>query len=556
MLARGFVWDDSVLRDRQATIGQWKLFAPDAFGFVRPGKAALFSLMETLFGDRTAGWQAFALLTLLAAALLLWRWARTLIGPRGALIAALIYAVHPLHVEATGWFSAVNGTVMIVLALLYYLMIARVALRPTAGGLIGLTLLFLAAMLMKEDAVVVPLVGCLSLWLLGRRPPRSLSVAIGVQYALAAALVWKMRSGSLGAGQELEIMPYADWLISLHAPWMIVLHSLAYVFPFRWVYYYYYQPTPLPFALMTAAGLSLLASLALLAWRRRRRPDPLLFGLLMAVVALAPVVNLLPMRNTWFGVRYLAHAGIGLSLALGWLLARATESPVLRRSTSTAPVFRAATGVVRIDAALGLAVWLLAAGATAVHDHWFWRSDPSLFVRMVEEHDSPLMNATLANVRFKRGDYAQAERLARRAIEKGHPRANPHVILGMALARQGRMEPALDAWRQAERMEPLNVDMAMNLGYYHDERYAAGRDRGDFENADRYYALAAGGSTENAETAAVNRGLLWVQNGDLRKGVKIWEDGLAKFPGSAELTRNLSIARRQLAALAQTPNTP
>lgn len=540
MLARGFVWDDIVLRQQQAMIGQWRLLTPDSFGFVRPGKIALFSMMEMLFGGRAIAWQAVALVVAVAAALLLWRWARTLVGPGAALAAALIYAVHPLHVEATGWFSALNGEVMVVLALVYYLWMPKVVERPTARRLCGLTLLFLLAVFFKEDAVAVPLIGLLSLWVLRVRPGRAVLGAVAVQYALAGAMILATRRLSAAAGQELEGMPYNDWLVSLHAPWMTVLHALAFLFPFRWQYYAYYQPGPALFGALTVAGWLLLVALAVVAWRRRRQPSALLFGLLMAVVALAPVMNLLPMHNTWFGVRYLAHAGIGLVLTAGWLVTRPALEIGRRRALTYA----------------ALGVWLAAAAAVAGRDHWIWRSNDTLFAKMVETHDSPMMHAVLANLRYEAGRYGEAEEHARKAIELGHPRANPRVILGMALARQGKGDEAVAAWREAERMEPRNIDLAMNLGYYHDERYAKRRDEADFEKADQYYALATRGAGANAEVAYVNRGLLWVQNGRLTKGAKIWEEGLEKFPGSEDLARNLSIARRRLASSAQAPSNP
>src|SRR5690349_916435 len=98
MICRGLVWDDLLILRKLELVGRWQLFAPDPFGFVRPGKTALFSLLHFLFGGRAWGYELAGLAALWLAVLLLWRLARHFLSPAGALAAALLYAVHPLHV--------------------------------------------------------------------------------------------------------------------------------------------------------------------------------------------------------------------------------------------------------------------------------------------------------------------------------------------------------------------------------------------------------------------------------------------------------------------------
>jgi tetratricopeptide (TPR) repeat protein len=526
-LGRQLVWDDLISLEQMKLIGGWRVFSPDAFGFVRPGKVFLFSLLRGLFGEWAPGWQAFGLAAIVAAALMLHRFARVFLSPGGALVAALVYAVHPLHVEGAGWASAVNGTVLTVLALGYYLLLLRDAARPTAGGFVALTVLFLGAILMKEEAVVLPLVGAMVLAARSVRLERRALALFGLHLALAGAFIVFNRLAAVEGKQNLEELPFAAWVVSLAAPRNVLSHFLYFLAPFRWGYYTAYDVRPLPFVLLLAVGLIAAGAFVAALARARLRPTGPLFFLSIAVVALLPASNLIPLGNTWFGVRYLSHAGVGLALLMGWGAARLMEGEV-----RWARAVKWAT-----------AVWLVAAVVGSALFHRQWRNEETLFATLIEFNDDRFFNQILASHSQRKGRHAQAEAFARRAVELEPDALTARVILGMALKSQGRIEEAVAEWRRVEAVEPLYVEMAINMAVYHEDRFERDGAKEDLAAADRYYAICMGSSAPDAEVAFINRGRLWAIQGKLDEAIAIWEKGLTKFPGSDYIRRNLERAR-------------
>lgn len=521
MLLRDFVWDDRISREQMAMQGRWLLVQPDAFGFVRPGKTLLLSLLDSVFGDAAVLWQGFALCTVVIASLLVWRLAREFLSAGGALVAALAYAVHPLHVEATGWISALNGTWLTIIAVGYYLLLLENPRSPDGRRLFSLTALFVLALMMKEEAVVLPLTALLLLWLKGERPARAHIVVMGIQYLIAGLFLVYTRMASAEAGQQLEAMPYPWWVMSLTAPRTILSHLAWFFAPYSWGYSQQFDPTSAIYFTLFAAGWIAAVAVAVWAWRNRRSPSEPLVFLAIAILGLLPTSNLLPMGNYIFAPRYLAHGGIGLCLLLGWAWQR------------NPPGF--------FPAAI-FGFWLFAAGLTSARHHLPWQSEAGLYARMSEETHRSVFPLLLAQIHLREGRLDEAATQADLAIERDPANADAHITRGRILFAGGRPEEALAAWRRAEEIAPGNIDLAASLGDYFDQRFSQGNDPADFAEADRYYALATRGFAPNAEVAYVNRGLLWVLAGEKEKGVAIWREGLAKFPNSPDLRRNLSIA--------------
>ena len=529
MLARGFVWDDFDLLEPMRLTGRWDLLAPDPYGFIRPGKALVFSALDAVFGRRAVGWEAFALASVILASVLVLRFAGEFLRPPGPFVAAAVYAAHPLHVEGAGWAAANNGTLLAILALGYYLALLRDARVPKPANLAWMTGLFLGALAMKEEAVVLPPIGALCLWAQRKRPDRRQAVAMALQLAAAGVFLFCARRQAAGAGQQLEAFPFPAWAMALSAPRTILSHMLYFYGPFWWAYFHCFDPRPIAFFSMMGGGLAAAAALAVWLWRRRERPTAPLFFILFSVVALLPLSNFIPVGNYVFGVRYLTHSGIGLALLFGWFALRAEEAaPRLR------PLVRA-----------GLCAWLLAAIFCSNAYHRDWRCNESLFGRMTLDSPQWRFPYSLGVVRFEQGRGAEAEALFRESLRRSPAQSAPRVALGMALYREGNAEEALRLWQSVEAQEPANIDMALNMAGYYETKYARSAETADRDAADRYYRISAGGRIPNSEAAFVNWGLMWIQQGEMEKAIAIWRAGLKKFPLSQDLARNLDLALRR-----------
>ena len=122
---------------------------------------AWLMLNYKLFGVETPLWHLSAIGAHLAATLLFYFLARRLLGdPMLAGAAALLFGVHPVHVEAVAWVSGATESIFAILAfgtILCHLRWREAPLSPVKSrwqlaslGLFGM------AMLAKESAIILP----------------------------------------------------------------------------------------------------------------------------------------------------------------------------------------------------------------------------------------------------------------------------------------------------------------------------------------------------------------------------------------------------------------
>jgi hypothetical protein len=175
----------------------------DCFRQTRPLTELTFWVNQALFGRSPISWHAFDLLLHLAVVTLLWDVLRKLIGDRAGLIAAAIFAVHPMMTEPVAYVFA-RAT---LLATLFSLL----AIRAWIADRFWIAAFwFTVAMLAKEECAALPL----ALMLLTRRDYKRgvypflamllVVLAIGLRTLHAAAAI----QGS-GAGANAGISPLA-----------------------------------------------------------------------------------------------------------------------------------------------------------------------------------------------------------------------------------------------------------------------------------------------------------------------------------------------------------
>lgn len=303
-----------------------------------------------LFHLVNIGWHVAAslLLTALAA-----RWIKL----RGALIAGLLFAVHPVHVEAVA--NIVGRAELMATAFTLAAVYAAVELdRPWWSAA-----LWLLGLLSKETAAVAPLLVGLVWWAeVGPRPPRTrmrtFAAAWGMSAAVALGAALLVLHGSAGsAGRAPVFVGQSPLAIRLTAVSELVDLFRLLLLPITLRVDY----SPAERTIVTSpldgrfvAGLLVLilwVAGAVLAWRRRppRRVEAI--GLIWIGVAFLPVSNLIAPIGLLIGERtlYLASAGIALTLAA--ILRRLPTRPLLAvvaiilsagglRTVARVPVYR------------------------------------------------------------------------------------------------------------------------------------------------------------------------------------------------------------------------
>jgi protein O-mannosyl-transferase len=283
-----FVFDDLALFSKSPV--ELPVRWVDCFRQTRPLTELIFWLNDGLFGRSPVSWHAVGLLLHLAVVALVWDALRKLIGYRAGLIAAAIFAVHPMMTEPVAYVFA-RGT---LLATLFSLL----AIRSWISGRFWIAAIwFTVAMLAKEECAALPL--ALILLPDGNSSLRSrlgsgflsrdhrerllaflamlvVAIAIGMRTTLAAAAI----PGS-GSGAQSGISPLV-YLVSQGVSIWRYLRLLA----IPWGFSIDPSLTLLPLWIAAAAWIAL-AALCLTPFRGR-------FWFLLGLLLLAPSSSILP----------------------------------------------------------------------------------------------------------------------------------------------------------------------------------------------------------------------------------------------------------------------
>ncbi|MDH3568893.1 MAG: hypothetical protein OER89_01770 [Gemmatimonadota bacterium] len=351
----GWAGDDLVaIRDNPAThslssaIAAWfEVYWPGEWrwaGLYRPFTILTYGLDWTIAGG--APWWFHLVNVGLhgAATALVVRVALAWLPPVGALVTGLVFAVHPVHVEAV---ANVVGRAELLVAV--WLLLAVLSARRyrqaessrTRRWWLAVTLVAVAlALCSKEHGVITIAVLAVDHLLEPRRPRNS---ATGLYVAVAALtlawlFVWQSIAGGLvGAGTHAAffgVSPYGRVMTMLPV-YLEVLRLLAW--PFALASDYAPQVVPVRETVTLVGTLGFLvtgAALALAVLSVRRAPV-VAFGILVAVLSYAPTANLLVVSGVVLAERNLYLAVLAPALIVGWGVARVWDGP-RRRAVAVA----------------------------------------------------------------------------------------------------------------------------------------------------------------------------------------------------------------------------
>lgn len=328
-----FAMDDIPLIARNPLVnhasGIWRAFVspywpPDLGGAMyRPLPVASWALDRLVDG---APWLHLVNLVWHAAVCVLVVWlARRLADDATALVAGLLFAVHPVHVEAV---ANVVGRAELMAAAFILLGVYAALGR---GSLLWSAVAWSAALLCKENAAVLPALVAWG-WIVGiGRPSRRRMVAFVGSWLLVACLYAVVRWQLL--------LPFARFqtvapIFLGHDPLSIRLTAVGaladvarlLVFPLTLRVDYSPDERTLiasatdPRFLVGLASLAVWAGLLGLAWRRGRRVEA--YGLGWIGIAFLPVANLVFPTGFLVAERTLYLPSVGLVLAAGSWMSR------------------------------------------------------------------------------------------------------------------------------------------------------------------------------------------------------------------------------------------
>ena len=566
---------------------------------------SVFWIQAQLWGDTTTGYHLVSIALHATAAWLL-AIVMTHLGIPGAILAAFLFAAHPVHVESVAWISELKNTLSAVFLLAATVVYVRWDRERRTGLYFVSAALFVCALLAKTVTASFPAAMLVVVWwqrgtVSWTRDVRPLLAFFAMAIAAGVMTTWVERvyigaEGSefaLTLGERLQVAGRAFWFYLGKLVWPT---DLTFVYP-RWRLD---AGGPGNYAFVAAAGIA-----GVIAWSVRRISRAPLAILLLFGGMLFPAlgfVDVFPFRYSFVADHFQYHASLavigGAAAAIVLLLRQRVPDDRL------AIALPALLAVV-----LGILSWRQAhdyVSAEALYratlarnpDAWLAHNNLALLLRgsgrstqarphleaavrlnpRVPEH-----HANLGRLELEAGNPDAALVSFDRALERNERLPDVHSDRGVALLRRGQVDEALAALARAQQLAPGHAQAQANLADAERERGILRMRRGeraaaiqDFEEAVRRrtdvavmtmlararheygVTLHESGRTGEAVTELVaaarilpsdpsilnDAGVALLAAGRANEAIAAFEAALRLEPGFAAARQNLARARR------------
>jgi Tfp pilus assembly protein PilF len=479
-LSFGFVYDDKPAIVDNVVIRSWRFLAhyfipqisadiapPASETFYRPITFLWLRLNYAMFGLNPAGWHFAMLVGHVLATYLVFVVVRKLTDNRGtAAVGAILFGLHPVHVENVAWLSSVNDllmTVFLLASLLAYLNFRNG--RKSKLWMAASVLLFLLAVLSKETAAAFPflILGFAALFPRPRAPETSnpawsalKDARVSIPYLMVLVVYLAARRMMLH-GLVQPLMPLSWTTMLLTGPsvlWFDLKHLL---FPISSSEFY-------SLAYVTAPGfenfllpiLFLVGAFVAAGYWISKLPNPRL-GVFASGFALATTLPTLYLRaiapGNFVHDRFLYLPSVGIVILLALAVEQVSASKTLQR-----------TGGGELVKSAVVATLCTAAFAGTVSHQLQWANNILLYQNAMKyAPQNPVVPVNLANEFANMGRYDRAFPLYLSALQRDPRLWLSNYSLGYAYYRTAKFSEAEDYLQRAIQIDDEDPDQFIYL---------------------------------------------------------------------------------------------
>jgi tetratricopeptide (TPR) repeat protein len=445
----GMVWDDDAHITRaelRSLDGLWRIWTePAATQQYYPLMHSVFWLQYHLWGDDTLGYHLVNIVLHVVVAILFMLVLRRLHIP-GAYLAALIFALHPVHVESVAWITELKNTLSGALYLGAALAYLRFDERRERQFYWLAFALFVLALFSKAVTATLPAALLLVFWwqrgrLEWRRDvvPLVPFFVFGVVIGLFIAYVERAYIGAEGAEFELSIIErglIAGRVVWFYASKLVWPANLMFFYP-RWEI----DPTAWWQYLFGVAAVALLVVL----WRLRQQTRGPLTAVLFFGGTLFPVlgfINVYPFVFSFVADHFQYLASLGL-IAMG----AAGAAILAARQQSEESAKKVLIGLsLLLAGVLGTLTWQRC--------HQFANVEVLYRETLDRNPTAWLCHYNLAIILYERKEYAEAARHYQESSRYNPNHSESHFGLAMSLRELGQLQAARVHLQETLRCAP------------------------------------------------------------------------------------------------------
>jgi tetratricopeptide (TPR) repeat protein len=384
---------------------------------------------------------------------------RRLNGDRIALIAAGLFALHPIHNEPVTWIAAVTDLDLAIFYLATFLLFLKLpgANNKTLARA-AMCCCFVLALLSKEQAMTLPVLALLYEHFYREDRSSTTGQEKTSRYGplwIVAAIYLIVRLIAMRGLARVVMRPNLSWYqTGLSAVALLGKYLGKLVWPARLSPYYVFEAsTHLTDGkvLLGLAGTALCAVLVAALWKRAHTVS---LAFVWIFLPLGPVLNARWMPSSVFGDRYLYLPSLGFCWLVAWGAVQIWSGHL-----PGAP-----RAIVRAVPAL-LGILALVYGVRTISRNRDWRNNETLYQKVIDtEGDTSLIRGNLGSVAYDRGNPEQAERDWLDALATGPN--NVHALDSMAMLRrsQNRYAESLEYSAKVLKIRPVDTFGHINHG--------------------------------------------------------------------------------------------
>ncbi|MAG08142.1 hypothetical protein CMO89_01610 [Candidatus Woesearchaeota archaeon] len=517
-----FVWDDNFFIVEREEIKDLRnipsFFAQDAEGLYRPMRTVFYAVSYALWKENPFGYHVNSVLIHIITSILVYLIIlRISAKPKLSFLAALLFAVHPIHIEAVTFITAnfdMLGVIFYLLAFLYYLK----AENNRFYFYIISVLFFLLGVFSNEFVVTLPLVlVCYDLLYKNlKKPTFFLKMKYYIPYFIIAIGFLFIRFRLRGVFARVESYQ-ASYFGKLFTMPQVIIRYIQLLF------------TPINLSVDHGVSIALLPGIIFFsfilllvigfAFMLRKKSKLASFSIFWFFITLLPVMNIVPIQRMMAEV-YLYLPSIGFCIFFAWLI---RKIPKLK--------FRNAKGCYILIMVIVLGSY----SVITVKRNTIWKDEFSLWSNAIKTSpESSKAHSNLALELDKRGLYDKAIEEYKLSIQLNPNRAKTYFNLGVAYGKTGTVDEAIIAYTTSLELKPGNAEAYNNRGILYIKKDLPDLAISDFKNA---LDLKPG-----FVQAYVNLGNVYNELEDYEDAISAYQTVISLNPNIAEAHYNLGIA--------------
>ena len=436
-------------------------------------------------------------------------------------IAAVLFAVHPIHTEVVTWIGGVTDLLFTFFALLslYLFILASESDRPQKGISYLSVVSFFLSTLCKEPALTLPLIFAAYDYAFPKRALRPLDyLKRYAPYLLAAAVYFILRFNALGGFApvrrhgELSLFQYLINALLLFRQYLEKL-----ILPVNLTAYHVFSPIS---SLSEWQGFLSLATAAafLIALFALKKNGPFFFGLSLVLIPLLPVLYIPGVGENTFAERYLYLPSFGYVFLVAMVVGNVTL--YRPRWTSTLII------------TLMVITCLYAVGT--MRRNVVWKDDYRFWSDVVKKSpDSPVPHYNLGCILSAQGRIDEAVEEFQSAIHL-HPAAVAYKSLGAAYQKKGLISEAIKQYSLAIQLQPDDAEAHTYLA-------AAYAELGALDKAIQQFLYVVEQHPNSAD-AHYNLGTAYLEKGLTTEAIPQLESAVRLSPSEPQFRSTLNEA--------------